>query len=102
MTMLRCQGCGRELSRGGLKYIIEVKSFADFDGYIEEYPGDVEDGIHELLDAIENVDPKTLEEDVYMERTYILCKSCRDRFSDDPFHTGESVPEGEVSKGTVH
>ncbi len=102
MTVLRCQGCGRELPRGGLKYIVELKSFADFDGYLEEYPGDIEDGIDELLDAMEDVDPNTLEEDVYMERTYVVCKLCRDRFARDPFHDS-GYEEGEyAAKGTLH
>ncbi|MBI5560350.1 MAG: hypothetical protein HY883_03660 [Deltaproteobacteria bacterium] len=102
MAELRCSGCGRALQKGGLKYIIEIKSFADFDGYLEEYPGDVREGIDELLDAIENVNPESLEEDVYMERTYILCKPCRDRFSDNPFNAAEPLAQGELSKGTLH
>jgi len=102
MTFLRCQSCRRELPREGIKYVVEVRSFADFDGYLEEYPGDIDDGLEELLDAMENIDPGSMEEDVYMEHTYIVCKSCRDRFARDPFHTEAITDEEEIVKGTLH
>ncbi|MBI5587113.1 MAG: hypothetical protein HY889_01950 [Deltaproteobacteria bacterium] len=85
-----------------MKYIVEIRTFADFDGYLEEYEGDVEEGINELLDAMETVDPKTLEEDVSKELIYILCKGCMDKFTSDPFQTGKVIFEGEDVKGTIH
>ena len=45
--------------KGTLKYILEVRSFADFDGYLEEFEGDLEDGISDILDAMEGVDQAT-------------------------------------------
>ena len=69
---LRCNSCGRELQKGNLKYIVEIRSFADFDGYLEEYNGDVEEGINDLLDAMETVDQKAIEEDVSKELIFIL------------------------------
>ncbi len=102
MSDIRCQCCGKWLQKGGLKYVLEIKSFADFDGYLEEYPGDIDEGINELLDAIESVAPETLEEDVFLERIYILCKDCRDRFIEDPFQTGDLMDVKPVLKGTVH
>ena len=85
-----------------MKYVVEIRSFADFDGYLEEYDGDVEEGINELLDSMEASDAKTLEEDVSKELIYILCKSCCDKFTADPFQTGKAVFEGEDVKGTIH
>lgn len=102
MQKLRCHCCGRELPKGSLKYIVEIRSFADFDGYLEDYGGDVEEGINELLEAIEGMDPESLEEDVSKELIYILCKACRDKFTSDPFKTGVAVFEGEDVKGTIH
>lgn len=102
MQKLRCHSCGRELPHGSLKYIVEIRSFADFDGYLEEYEGDVEDGINDLLETMENTDPRTLEEDVSKELLFILCKSCRDKFTSDPFQTGKAFFEGEDVKGTIH
>jgi len=102
MRKLRCHSCRKELPKGSLKYVIEIRSFADFDGYLEEYEGDVEEGLNELLDAVENLDAKTLEEDVSKELIFILCKNCRDRFISDPFQTGRTSFEGEDVKGTIH
>ena len=102
MNKLRCYCCGKDFQKGGLKYIVEVKSFADYDGYLEEYPGDISEGINELLEAIENMDTKTLEEDVFRERSYVVCKPCRDKLADDPFHAEKFENLGEAFKGTVH
>ncbi len=102
MRAIRCNCCGKELTKGGLKYVVEIKSFADFDGYLEEYPGDVEEGLNDLLDAMDNMDASSLEEDVYQELIYILCKECKDKFVDDPFRAGRLLFESHESKGTVH
>ncbi|MBI5875334.1 MAG: hypothetical protein HZB81_05755, partial [Deltaproteobacteria bacterium] len=80
MNKIRCYSCSRELSEGSLKYVVEVKSFADFGGYLEDYSGDVESGMVELLKELEDADQKTLEDDVYQEMVFILCKACRDKF----------------------
>jgi hypothetical protein len=102
MKKLRCHSCGAELPKGSLKYIVEIRSFADFDGYLEEYEGDVEEGINEMLDAMEDMDADTLEGDVSRELIYILCKGCREKFTSDPFQTGSADVVGEDVKGTVH
>lgn len=100
--MLRCHGCSKELPKGGLKYVVEVRSFADFDGYIEDYPGDVEEGINDLLDVMESMDTDEIEEDVYAEHTYLLCKPCRDRFAKYPFHSSDFTEYRSEHKGTLH
>ncbi len=97
-----CHSCGKELPRGSLKYVIEIKSFADFDGYLEEYPGDVEEGINDLLDAIEHADPGSIEQEVFEESIFILCKNCRDKFTKDPFKSGKMVFEKLEAKDTIH
>ena len=99
---IKCNCCGCDLPKGGLKYIIEIKSFADFDGYLEDYPGDMEEGLNDLLDAMENIDTRTMEEDVYQELIYILCKDCRKKFTTDPFCTTPDMFDGQGIKGTVH
>jgi hypothetical protein len=102
MKEIYCHCCGRNLPKGGLKFIVEVKSFADFDGFLEDYPGEVEDGINELLDAMENIDSSSMEEDVYQELIYILCKNCRDKFIRNPFEHNDITQESVEAKGTIH
>ena len=48
------------------------------------------------------MDTKTLEEDVFRERSYVVCKPCRDRLADDPFHAEKFENLNDASKGTVH
>jgi len=102
MERLRCQNCGRELPGGSLKYVVEIRSFADFDGYLEDYEGDVEEGINELLSIMDEMDPEVLEEDVTSEYVYVLCKACRDKFVEDPFQSGLSRLDRESAKVTLH
>lgn len=102
MQKLRCHCCGKELPAGTLKYVLEVKSFADFDGYLEDYEGDIEEGINYLLETIDGLDEKSLEAEVSREMAYILCKSCCDRFMNDPFQTGKTPLKMDDVKGTVH
>ncbi len=102
MEKLRCHKCGRELPAGSLKYVLEVRSFADFDGYLEECEGDVEEGINELLNVMSGMDSDMLEDDISSELVFILCKGCRDRFVDDPFQTGRPHASGDAVKGTLH
>lgn len=101
MQRLRCQRCSKELRKGSLKYVIEIRSFADFDGYLEDYEGNVDEGINELLDLMDTMDTKTLEEDVFREQIHILCKSCMERFSKNPFNRESEIFEEDV-KSTIH
>ena len=102
VAISKCQCCAREFHEGNLKYVVELRSFADFDGYLEEYEGDIEDGINELLDAVEGMDEEALEDDVYQVQVFVLCKGCRDKFSSDPFQSGHPLMEFEDLKATIH
>lgn len=102
MNKIRCYSCAKHLSEGSLKYVVEVKSFADFDGYLEDYPGDVESGMVELLKELEDMDQKTLEEDVYQEMTFILCKACKDKFYKNLLGVSEQDALDKEIKDTIH
>ncbi len=99
---IRCQCCGKELPPGSLKYVVEIKTFADYDGYIDENSGDLEEDMLDLIEEMSDIDSKTLEEDVYKEMMFILCKDCRARFIKDPFCVEKEMFEDEHTKGTVH
>jgi hypothetical protein len=102
MNKFRCYSCERELPEGSLKYVVEIKSFADFDGFLEDYRGDAESGMLELLEEMEDMDQKAMEEDVYHEIVFVLCKDCRDKFYKKPFKAGEQFCLGEEVKGSIH
>lgn len=102
MNKIRCYSCAKELPDGSLKYVVEVKSFADFDGYLEDYPGDVESGMVELLKELEDIDQKRLEEDVYQEMAFILCKACKDKFYKNLLDVSEQTVSDREVKDTIH
>jgi hypothetical protein len=80
MKARRCSRCGKRLLPGGLVYIIQVRIFADFDGVLIEPSKEIDREIEDLLEEIEQSDPKELEKEVYEEYTLLLCKPCRDLF----------------------
>ncbi|HEX9917169.1 MAG TPA: hypothetical protein VGB16_05470 [candidate division Zixibacteria bacterium] len=80
----RCAKCGKRLKKGGLKYNIRVEVASDFDGYLEDYSKKPLDYLENRLKILEEdlKDRKELEleEDVYIERSFLVCGECRDRF----------------------
>ncbi|MBI5167542.1 MAG: hypothetical protein HY998_07365 [candidate division NC10 bacterium] len=92
MASQSCAKCGKELPLGGLKYLVKIEVYADFDGYIAEEPlEDAELKMRELLEDMAEIDPEKLERDVYWKELHLLCKDCRDRFLANPL--GIPLPE---------
>ncbi|MFH1624653.1 MAG: hypothetical protein ABID54_05790 [Pseudomonadota bacterium] len=83
-----CFRCGSKVLVGGLKYIINITIWADFDGTLLEPEGDVGDEIQRLLKKIENLDQETLEKDVCQDLQFIVCKRCKDQWVQDLLNTG--------------
>lgn len=103
MKTLRCNCCGNELPSDTIKFVVEVRCFADFDGYLEEFEGDIEDGVNSLLDNIDEMEEDGFDDDeATRDSIYILCKKCRDNFLSDPFQIGSMAFDAENRKGTLH
>ena len=85
----RCFRCGKELPAGSLSYVVNIRVFAGFDGFLFEPEGDVDSQIEKIINEIGQYDPEELEREVYEEFTMILCKSCRDRFVKETRHPWE-------------
>ncbi len=89
-----CVKCGKSLPEGSLKYVVDIRVYADFDGVLNFPEGDIEEEVGRM--KIERMDPRELEKDVYQEMAFLLCKGCRDRFVEDPLSRGEGpYPAGE-------
>jgi hypothetical protein len=92
-----CDKCGRSFLPGELKYKIEIKLWADFDGHL---PAGIElessETIKELLRDMRQMDQRLLEEDVYKTVEYILCKTCKDHFAANPLNLPlwSNIPDG--------
>ena len=66
-----------------------IRVFADFDGVLLEPEGGIDRQLKQMVEQIEQSDPKELEKEVYEEFTLLLCKSCRDRFVSETQHPWE-------------
>jgi hypothetical protein len=80
-----CIRCGKLLPSGSLKYIVDLRVYADFDGVLIDEE-EVQDNIGRLLEAIEIKGQVELEEEVYLHQVYLICKDCRDRFLSNPLN----------------
>ena len=98
-----CVKCGKSLPEGSLKYVVDIRVYADFDGVLNFPEGDIEEEVDRLMGEIEMMDPHELERDVYQEIAFLLCKGCRDRFVEDPLSRGEGpYPAGRGSSQFIH
>jgi hypothetical protein len=87
----RCCGCGKELPEGQLRYVVNIRAVADFDGVLPKISGDLEEEIASALAEAEQMDSCELEKDVHQEVTFFLCKRCKEEFMSDPLDTGEDL-----------
>lgn len=81
---LRCIRCGKRLKKGGLKYNIKLEVASDFDGYLEDFSNKplnyLEKRLKSLEQDLEKRTEKELEEDVYIQKSFLVCEECRDLF----------------------
>jgi hypothetical protein len=103
MVRQYCVKCGKNLPEGSLKYVVDIRVYADFDGVLNLPGGDIEEEVSRLMAEIESMDPGELEKDVYQEMAFLLCKRCRDRFVEDPLSRGEGpYPAGKGPSQFIH
>lgn len=84
-----CMRCGKELQPGTLGYVVEIKTYADFDGVLIEPEGDIVGELEAMLKKVEEMGPDEAEKDIFEEFSLLLCRSCRDRFVDEAKHPWE-------------
>lgn len=89
MKERNCFRCGKELPLGSLYYVVHVRVFSGFDGFLTEPEEGVDQQLRQLLEQIKSSDPVGLEKEIYEEITLLVCKSCRDRLVDEIRHPWE-------------
>jgi len=72
MGGVSCLKCGRYLSPGSLKYVVHIKIYADFDGFLSLSDEASEADMDRILEGIESRSPEDLERDVYQEIGLLL------------------------------
>jgi len=80
----RCEVCGKRFKKGGARYWVTFSIISGFDGHIEDFSKKPEDHLEKKVDEIlketENMSEQELEEEVYLNRRWLVCVACRARF----------------------
>lgn len=82
-----CSRCGRKLKKGEVKYVIYISIVSDFDGVLPVYE---DEDVNEIIESCQNIPEEELEREVYEEMAFLVCKSCRDKFRENPFPDSEN------------
>lgn len=91
MIIYRCDGCGRAMREGELRYIVSIDVRAAYDEIqigLADLVRDHRQEILALLDRLKDRDPSELEEQVYKKMQRDLCPACHRAYIRDPlrFH----------------
>ncbi len=81
-----CSGCGRKLKRGEVKYVIYISIVSDFDGVL---PVCDDEYIEAVIERGKEMSEEELDREVYEEMAFLVCKSCRDKFRENPFSNSQ-------------
>ena len=106
MPPVECSHCQRKIPEGSTRYALELAIYADYDGAIDPRDEDL------LLQAVREAaqrGTRDMEEQILMERRYVLCPQCRKQFLEllSEYEPLEESPQGEVpdeseGDGTYH
>lgn len=91
MIQYRCDGCGMELDRKGLRYTVKIDVHAAYDEMEVGLLDLVRNHRQEILDLIaqlEKRNPQDVEDQIYKRITLDLCPACQRAFLRNPlrFH----------------
>lgn len=97
MIVHRCDGCGKELRQGDLRYTLKIDVKAAYDELEIGLADLVRSHRNEMLALIERLkdkDPKEIEETVYKGFQLDLCPACQRVYIRDPlrFQPGSDAP----------
>jgi hypothetical protein len=99
MVVYRCDGCGRELPTGSLRYHVKIDVRAAYDKMeigLAELVRDHRQEMLRLIERLEGKSSKELEETIYKHVEFDLCPSCQRAYLHAPlrFHPeeGEASP----------
>ena len=88
--------CGARIERNELRYVLKMNIFAAYDTLeieLSDLEKDYEDEISKLIEKIEDMDPKQLEEDVFKQFNFDLCRRCQQKFIRNPLGYKGDTPE---------
>lgn len=89
MVVYRCDGCGRELQAGRLRYRVKIDVRAAYDKLevgLAELVRDHRQEMLRLIERLEDKSPKEIEETIYKHVELDLCPSCQRAYLRSPLH----------------
>jgi len=90
--------CGARIETNELRYVLKMNIFAAYDTMkleLSDLEKDYEDEIRNLVEKMEQMSPKELEEDVFKELKFDLCRKCQQKVLKNPL--GSKTERGEVA-----
>ncbi len=91
-----CERCGRALEDGALRYRVEIRLTADFDGLLGT-PGEGEGkSLEEQLAACEGMSEEELMAGVHRALLFLVCPACRKAIEREPLGAGSLKGAGGV------
>lgn len=91
MTQIECSRCGCSILSGVTRYIVSVSLVADFDGIVPEGTGG--GSLEALMKEIDQMSQEDLENEIYQQFTFIICKPCRDEYIKNPSNRNEGLEQ---------
>ena len=91
-----CDMCGGRIERKELRYVLKMNIFAAYDTLeieLTDLEKDYEDEIGKLIEKMEGMDPKQLEEDVFKQFTFDLCRRCQQKLIRNPLGYKRDISE---------
>jgi hypothetical protein len=86
--------CGVRIEQSDLRYALKMNIFAAYDIMkidVSDLERDYEEEIHRLIEKIEGMNPKELEEDVFKQFTFDLCRTCQRKLLKNPLGASDKT-----------
>jgi len=103
MVRYRCDGCGREMDKGELRYVVKIDVRAAYDELEIGLADLVRDHRAEMLRLIEKMrssgkSEQEIEETVYKSFTLDLCPACQRSYICDPLRFEPTCPPADTAE----
>jgi type II restriction/modification system DNA methylase subunit YeeA len=97
----RCDLCGTRIEASELRYVLKMNIFAAYDKLqieLSDLEKDYQNEIRKLIEEMEQMDPKQLEEDVFKQFNFDLCRRCQQEIIKNPLESrrGGGEPAAEL------
>ena len=98
MITYRCDGCGRNLTRNGLRYTVKIEvraAYEEMEIGLAELVRSHRQEMIALIERLKHKTPQEIEETVYKGLQLDLCPSCQRAFIADPlrFHPEQTTQQ---------